>query len=491
MNIPYLFVCLILVLWIYWLWIRRKFYALMLKIPGPMGYPLIGMGTQLMRREDVLKTFNNETRKYGSILFSWLGPYPFLVVTEPAIVQDILTSRYCVNKGVIYDALDDGTGKGLFSLKDPEWSVHRKYLNPAFGHKVLLSFIPTFNVEINKLLKIIEHMKSKESVDMMEILQEFTLDIATKTTMGKSVSQESNESNTDLLSNYQCVLENMTEMCFAPWLRFNFVRWLLGIYEPYHGAKKKIRKFIRKLIEQKLSKVNHVADGGTKNIFIDLAIDLMRRGNFSWQNVEDESNVIVFGAFETTANTIAYTLMLLAMFPEYQEKAFEELFSIFPDRGYLEVTYQNTQDMIYMDMILNETMRIMAPVPIVSRQTSHDVRLSNGVILPKGVQIAIDIFHMHRREDIWGPEAHLFNPYNFLPSNMEGKHSYAFIPFTKGIRNCIGWRYALLSTKVSLAKLLRNYRFSTDFKYEDLEFVEDITLKLKTVPLMTMQNRTV
>ncbi|XP_037814971.1 probable cytochrome P450 313a4 isoform X1 [Lucilia sericata] len=491
MNIPYLFVCLILVLWIYWLWIRRKFYALMLKIPGPMGYPLIGMGIHLMRREDILSTFNKETRKYGSILFSWLGPYPFLVVSEPAIVQDILTSRYCINKGVIYDALDDGTGKGLFSLKDPEWSVHRKLLNPAFGHKVLLSFIPIFNVEINKLLKTIDQMKSKESVDLMEILQEFTLDIATKTTMGKSVSQESNESNTDLLSSYQCVLENMTEMCFSPWLRCSVVRKLLGIYEPYHGAKKKIRKFIRKLIDQKLSRVYNNADSGTKNIFIDLAIDLMRRGIFSWQNVEDESNVIVFGAFETTANTIAYTLMLLAMFPNYQEKVFEELLSIFPDQGDFEVSYSNTQDMIYMDMVLNETMRVMTPVPIVSRQTSQEVRLSNGVILPKGVQIAIDIFHMHRRVDIWGTEAHLFNPYNFLPSNMEGKHPYAYIPFTKGIRNCIGWRYALLSTKVSLAKLLRNYSFTTEFKYEDLEFVEDITLKLKNVPLLSMHKRTV
>lgn len=55
--------------------------------------------------------------KCGSILFSWLGPYPFLVITEPAIVQEILTSPYCINKGVIYYALDDGTGKGLFSLK--------------------------------------------------------------------------------------------------------------------------------------------------------------------------------------------------------------------------------------------------------------------------------------------------------------------------------------------------------------------------------------
>lgn len=43
------------------------------------------------------------------------------------------------------------------------------------------------------------------------------------------------------------VLENMTEMCFAPWLRFNFIRRLLGIYEPYNGSKAKIRQFIRKV----------------------------------------------------------------------------------------------------------------------------------------------------------------------------------------------------------------------------------------------------
>lgn len=55
MNIPYLFVCLILFLWFYWLWIRRKFYALILKIPGPFGYPIIGMGIHLMRKEGLLR----------------------------------------------------------------------------------------------------------------------------------------------------------------------------------------------------------------------------------------------------------------------------------------------------------------------------------------------------------------------------------------------------------------------------------------------------
>lgn len=489
MSFSHLLFCLILVLWIYWLWIRRKFYSLIFKIPGPLGYPIVGMAPYIMRREDILPVFKKQSEKYGSLLFSWLGPYPFLVVSDPALVKDILTSPYCINKGVIYDALNDGTGEGLFSLKEPEWSVHRKHLNPAFGHKVLLSFMPIFNVEVNRLLKTLDQMTRLESVDLTTVLQQFTLDIATKTTMGKSVSQETNESKSNLLFSYQCVLENMTEMCFSPWLSNSFVRRIFRIYEPYNGAKKEIRQFIRKLIDQKLADEDTNSATGTKNVFIDLAIHLLRRGIFNWQNVEDESNVIVFGAFETTANTIAYTLILLAMFPEYQQRVFEELLSIFPKRGDFDVTYSNTQDMVYMDLVLNETMRIMAPVPIVSRQTSHEVLLSNGVTLPQGVQIAIDIFHMHRRKDIWGPEAHQFNPDNFLPSNMDGKHPYAFIPFTKGIRNCIGWRYALLSSKVSLAKLLRNYRFTTNFKYSDLEYVEDITLKLKNMPLLTIQKR--
>jgi len=52
-----------------------------------------------------------------------------------------------------------------------------------------------------------------------------------------------------------------------------------------------------------------------------------------------------------------------------------------------------------------------------------------------------------------------------------------------------GWRYALISAKITLAKLLRNYKFSTSFKFDDLFFVEDITIKLKTVPFLELQRR--
>ncbi|EDW67259.1 probable cytochrome P450 313a4 isoform X1 [Drosophila virilis] len=490
-----LWCALLFVSWFYFLWTRRRFYLLTLKIPGPQGYPIIGMAHKLLRRENVLKEFGFYLDKHGPTIFSWLGPIPFMIVSDPQIIQDIFTSPHCINKGIIYKAVDDGAGLGLFSLTDPRWSVHRKLLNPAFGHKVLLSFLPIFNNETKALLKLFDTLVDDGEKDLIPYLQYFTLGIATQTTMGSDVKLDGGINNNRLLEDYQCVLESMTDMCFSPWLSSKTVRQLFGKEERYSSAKSEIRGFIRKLIERKLARDAEIAENGNpspleKNIFLNLATDLLKRGIFSWKNVEDESNVIVFGAFETTANTVAYTLILLSMFPKYQEKAFEEILALFPDPGDFEVTYADTQEMVYLDLILNESMRVIPPVPVVSRQTSQDVLLSSGVVVPKGVQIAIDIFHLHRSKKIWGEGAETFDPEHFLPHHYQNKHPYAFIPFTKGIRNCIGWRYAMISAKITLAKLLRNYKFSTSFKFEDLYFVEDITIKLKTVPLLTLQRRT-
>lgn len=58
--------------------------------------------------------------------------------------------------------------------------------------------------------------------------------------------------------------------------------------------------------------------------------------------------------------------------------------------------------------------------------------------MPKGVEIVLGIFGMHRNEHIWGPKAGQFDPDNFLPENIEQKHAYSYIPFSGGPRNCIG-----------------------------------------------------
>ncbi|XP_037892332.1 probable cytochrome P450 313a4 isoform X1 [Glossina fuscipes] len=484
-----LYFTLITLLWIYWLWTRRKFYSLFLKLRGPLGYPFIGMAHHLIRREEVLSKLNVYNKMYGPVWCSWVGPYPFVVISDPVIAQEVLLSPNCVNKCFIYDGLDYTVGSSLFSLKEPRWSVHRKIFNPAFNHKILLSFIPLFNEEVDALVLTLDKYAGNGPVDLMQTMQTYTLCLATRTTMGgMSINRDHFEKT--LVQSYQSALENTADVVFSPWLKCEFLQRMRGKQKKYSSARMDINHFIRKLVNAQLSINDSDERSPDNSLFIDIAIENFKCDRFTRTNVDNECGAIVFGqAFETTANSIVYTLMLLAMFPNCQEKVYEELLSEFPETGNVNITYNNTQNLIYMDMVLNETMRVLAPVPLVARETMNDIKLSNGVTLPSGVQIAIDIFNMHRRKDIWGPEAETFNPDNFLSTNLQNKHSYAFIPFTKGLRYCIGWKYALLSTKITLAKLLRNYKFTTDFKFEHLKFVEDITLKLQKLPLFTIERR--
>lgn len=217
--------------------------------------------------------------------------------------------------------------------------------------------------------------------------------------------------------------------------------------------------------------------------------------------------------FETTSTALYFVCLCLAMHPEYQDKLIEELIAIFPtanDEAEMinnlkpkdvstnqqckqesdllilnEITLQHLDRMTYAEMVINEAMRLFAPVPMVLRQASRDFKINDGTLIPKGTQIGIDIFNMQRSKEVWGPYARTFNPEHFAANRK--RHPFAFIPFTKGLRMCIGYRYALILMKIILVKIFRNFRIHTDAKIDDLRIKGTISLKLSQYPLCTLQ----
>lgn len=133
------------------------------------------------------------------------------------------------------------------------------------------------------------------------------------------------------------------------------------------------------------------------------------------------------------------------------------------------VTMTHLQRMPYLDMVLHESLRLLATVPINMRSVSTDFPLkilqpqrttmlkdssnikkpehqNKYVVVPKDTIIAVDTFNLQRNVEFWGPSALTFLPEHFSKEreleNDEEKstrrHSYAFVPFSKGIRTCIG-----------------------------------------------------
>ncbi len=154
-----------------------------------------------------------------------------------------------------------------------------------------------------------------------------------------------------------------------------------------------------------------------------------------------------------------------------------------------EITFESLSKLQYMEMVIKESLRIAPVGPIIFRETMDDFELEKGLVIPKGTTLNLNIFALHRRKDIWGEKADEFNPENFLPENNAKRHPTSFIPFSTGRRNCIGHRYAMTSMKIILLKLLMNFKFSTNIKYEDMRFKAVLTLKLCGEHLVSITNR--
>ncbi|GLJ21877.1 hypothetical protein SUGI_0409140 [Cryptomeria japonica] len=182
------------------------------------------------------------------------------------------------------------------------------------------------------------------------------------------------------------------------------------------------------------------------------------------QQVMDECKAFFLGGRETTSVLISWTILLLALNQDWQQKAHEEATAICGN-GNPNMDYLGKLKII--GMILNETLRLYPPVVGVARQAFKELRLRDDFIIPKGVNVVGDILSVHRDPRYWGNDANEFRPERFRDgiSKATSNHPYAFIPFSGGPRACIGQNYALLETKVVVTMIVKRFRFSVSSRY--------------------------
>lgn len=214
---------------------------------------------------------------------------------------------------------------------------------------------------------------------------------------------------------------------------------------------------------------------------------LFYAGKFSEQIVKEQIETVIIAGNETSALTISYTLLMLAMNTKIQDRVFYELRDVF-DTVDEDTKYEHIQRLTYLDWVLKEGMRMFPVAPFIVRVCTEDTKLSTCTV-PKDAIITMSLFNMHRRKDIWGNDADVFNPEHFNPENASGRNPFSFLPFSGGPRNCIGLQYAMISMKVILAGILRKYRFETDLKMDELVMRFELTLKLDNKHLVHMERR--
>ncbi|CAG9806566.1 unnamed protein product [Chironomus riparius] len=476
-------------------WDNRKFFNLARKIPkSNLDYSFLTLYSFLTAdTKTIFEVFDKSFKNKKVCSKSWIGPLFFVGVVEPEDVKIILNSKECIDKPFFMKFL--GVLKGTIYGDIKYWHSHRKIINPYFGAKNLLNIIPIFNEKVKTLMDNLQTFEDKGEYDVFHSMSALTLEtIMNVMEYDVDIQNQKSEVRSAFVENLERYFDIVTIRCFKIWLYPDFIFRHTKMYKDQltsiSKSSLKFTKHIINHIRQQLTVKNDSNQNEKSKTFIRALMD--PRNNLSEVEIEDEVKTMIFTAQDTSSTVTSTALMLLGMHKDVQQKVVKELHGIFGktlDAPYLD--YEKISELHYLEMVINEIMRLFPVVPFILRTNSTDLEISNGCILPAKTNIVIPMFELHRSTKIWGEDANHFRPERFEKENFENIHPYAFIPFTKGPRMCVGWRYAMLLMKIQLANILLRYEVDTRLKMDELDFKFNGTMKICQGYKMSIKERVI
>ncbi|XP_077880873.1 cytochrome P450 3A9-like isoform X2 [Ictidomys tridecemlineatus] len=430
-----------------------------LGIPGPTPLPLFG--TLLYYRKGFWQYDVQCHEKYGKMWGLYDGQQPVLVITDPEMIKTVLVKEchsVFTNRPVVLPL--GFLQKALFAARDEEWKRLRVLLSPVFSSGKLKEMLPIINQYGDALVKYLsQEVKKGEPVTVKEILGSYNMDVIVSTSFGVNVNSLNNPQDPFVKKAKKVLGSDVFHPIFLIIRIFPFLRPVFQALSVYGFSKSAMDFFKNAVIRMKQkrleNKEKHRID------FLQLMIDSQNsQDKEPYQGLSDleiaaQSIVFILAGYETTSTTLSFIMYLLATHPDVQKKLQQEIDETFPNKA--PVTYDVLFEMKYLDMVVNETLRLYPIIERILRVCKKDVEL-NGVLIPKGTNVAIPIYSLHQNSTYW-PEPEKFYPERFSKKNKDSINPYLYMPFGNGPRNCIGMRFALMNMKLALIRLLQNFSF--------------------------------
>ncbi|ELT88169.1 hypothetical protein CAPTEDRAFT_144600 [Capitella teleta] len=184
------------------------------------------------------------------------------------------------------------------------------------------------------------------------------------------------------------------------------------------------------------------------------------------QEIKTQSMIFMLAGFETTSTALGLAAYQLATNPEKQKKLHMEIDELLANEE--DISYSELSSLPYLDMVFRETLR-MYPIgmTVVNRECMQSSTIQ-GIEIPAGVNIQVDMTSVHHDAETWGPTDPLkFEPERFSPEIHDSRHPMAWIPFGAGPRNCVGLRLGMMEFKVVLARIMKKFEFVRCAETED------------------------
>ncbi|KAI0010710.1 cytochrome P450 [Xylariaceae sp. FL0662B] len=443
--------------------IYRLLFHPLSKYPGPLAAKLSGLyGAFYAFRTDLhLRTWRDHLT-YGPIVRH--GPNK-LVFNSVNALHDIYQNKY-VTKSAAY--LVTQRAPGLYSLFNAiDRHLHyrkRKLVAPIVCEWAIRKFelimLDQIDIFIQQLLLSCRGGGGSDRVNMAERLKYLTIDI-----MG--LFAFSYPLNLQKEKTYRFMANNtVANFCLNVALQLPSLSnlYMLDLQLTWalirgNGYLDILEKMIRKCLSRS-------QDAKQDLLYMTESSTISEDDDVTIAEIRSEAVFLISAGSDTLTACLSALLYYLLENPRCYRRLIQEIRSAFNSNSEIQ-TGSRLANCRYLRACLDESLRLSPPVPgtLWREQASEDDAAAeplfiDGHSIPPGTQTGVNIYSIHHNEKYF-PEPFAFKPERWLPGFPETEKTTkdAFVPFSLGIRGCIGKTLAYHEASLIMAKILWYFDF--------------------------------
>ncbi|ODM94569.1 Cytochrome P450 4C1 [Orchesella cincta] len=455
-------------------------------LPGPRPFPwkFIGNTLSVVSNIDIPQLLLKLAKTYGPYYRFTFANEEFIIISSPSAAQAVLSSTDSLHlrKGRVLEKIWPVETQALMIMPGgEEWKKRRKMLARPFMNKALQLHNPCFNKQCERLLdNLMKRFHNETTINVVnDLLRECTFGISSETLMGVDIVEEI-EDGAQFHENLEAYNKMLFSRIWRPWLLIPWVWRNSSQFKNLKVLETRMKKVTSKVIEKYREKValEYNFDENDNNDLQYTVAEVMIRNKVEEQNIFDEVTAMLSVANDTTPLTTEYTLFMLALHPEHQNKCRQEIDAVYNnpsnyDNGILR--FEALKEMKHLERCIQESLRIH-PITLIMRRLEAPLQIDDKLILPPDTSVIVAPYIMHNMAEYY-PNPEIFDPDRFLPEEVKKRNPYSYIPFSGGIRNCIGMKLAQIELKVMIATILRNFEVHTHDKKENIKLVVDGSIR--------------
>ena len=423
-------------------------------MPLPPKPPVRAERVSLLRymrlfRQDILSA--QPARLYRAWMADFRTPFfRSVLANQPDLVRLVLKERpQDFPKSMrVAEGLRPLLGNSVFLTNGAAWERQRRIIDPAFeGGRLRDTFPAMWQAAEAAVARLRAQVDATDTIEIEEVTSHAAADVIFRTLFSIPIENQMATRVFTAFRDYQRSQPILNIAAFLP-----LPRWMPRFHRRRtRRSAAAIRELITAMTAERMALI---AQGTAPD---DLATKIMTTADpetgarFDTGEMVDQVAIFFLAGHETSASALAWCLYLVAMFPEWQDRLAVEAEALEQPDFAVMSRLRLSRD------VFREALRLYPPVPMMVRETSCPERLRERD-LPKGTQIVISPWHLHRHTRLWdNPDG--FDPARWGSENGKTCLREAFIPFSAGARVCTGAGFAMVEGPLILSMLLRHFRF--------------------------------